>query len=268
MTSSDPNAAATDMVAPSVMATDDARVRLAVRDLCAGYGSVPVLWDVNLNVGPGEIVAVLGANGAGKSTLLRALSGAIPVRSGSVALDGRDIVGRSPDGILRLGLAHVLEGRHVFSSLTVDENLDVGAVVRPRSEVSAAREEIYDIFGDLRRLQRLRGGALSGGQQQQLAVARALMAKPRVLLLDEPSLGLSPQLVRTLTDLIRTVVERFGTSVVLVEQMIWMATELADRAYVVDDGRVVYEGVLDELEEARLSEAYLGARATTAGGSA
>jgi branched-chain amino acid transport system ATP-binding protein len=245
------------------VATDEGRPRLSVRNLCAGYGSATVLWDVNLHVGAGEIVAVLGANGAGKSTLLRALSGAIAVKSGAIALDDRDIVGNSPDNILRLGLAHVLEGRHVFSSLTVDENLDLGAVVRPRGEVSAAREEIYEIFADLRRLKGLRGGALSGGQQQQLAVARALMAKPRVLLLDEPSLGLSPQLVRTLTDLIRTVVERFGTSVVLVEQMIWMATELADRAYIVDHGRVVYEGVLDELEEARLSEAYLGARATT-----
>jgi branched-chain amino acid transport system ATP-binding protein len=232
--------------------------RLRVEGLGAGYGRLPVLHEVSLRVDAGELVAVLGANGAGKSTLLRTISGALPARGGVIELDGRSIAGLSPDQVVRRGLAHVLEGRHVFGALSVLENLDLGSIGRPRAEARQTLGELLEIFPDLARLRHLRGGALSGGQQQQLAVARALMSRPRVLLLDEPSIGLSPHLVQSLCKLLAEVVARFQTSVVLVEQAVWMARELARRGYVLEHGRIVYDGPLADLGAGVLADVYLG----------
>ena len=230
---------------------------LEISGLTVGYGGDPVLRDFGLHLDEGEVLAVLGANGAGKSTLLRTISGVLQPSSGTIRLDGVSIAGRRPDQLLRTGVAHVLEGRRILSSLTVEENLLLGAIGRG-SEVADRLGEMYEIFDDLKRLRKLAGGNLSGGQQQMLAIARALMARPRVLLLDEPSLGMAPVMVDRLVDLLRELRRRFDTSVLMVEQTVWMALSLADRVGLVQHGRIVFEGAVASLDEAMLSDAYFG----------
>ena len=238
---------------------------LEIRGLTVGYGGDPVLRDFDLHLDEGEVLAVLGANGAGKSTLLRTISGVLQPTAGTVRLDGEDIAGRRPDRLLRTGIAHVLEGRRILSSLTVEENLLLGAIGRG-PEVGERLGEMYEIFEDLKRLRKLSGGNLSGGQQQMLAIGRALMARPRVLLLDEPSLGMAPVIVDRLVDLLRELRRRFDTSVLMVEQTVWMALSLADRVGLVQHGRLVFEGAVESLDESMLGDAYFGGEVMVAQG--
>jgi branched-chain amino acid transport system ATP-binding protein len=236
---------------------------LEVEGLQAAYRDVPVLWGVSLAVGAGEIVALVGANGAGKSTLLRALSGLregyLAVTRGSARLDGQSLVGRDPAAIVALGVAHVPEGRHLFPGLTVRENLLLGGYAAlPRAERRARLEEVAAMLPFLAERRSQLAGSLSGGEQQILALGRALMQRPRLLMLDEPSLGLAPRMVRTLFDLVARV-RAGGVSVLLVEQNVRQALALADRGYVLDNGRVVLHGRGAELGEHRkLKRAYLG----------
>jgi branched-chain amino acid transport system ATP-binding protein len=212
---------------------------LEIQGLSVAYGSVGVLHDVTLAVHPGEIVALIGANGAGKSTLLKAVSGLLRPRAGSIRLEGAELVGRAPEAVARLGVAHVPEGRRIFPGLTVRENLLVGAAARPRGAggVEPALEEVYRLFPRLGERRRQRGWSLSGGEQQMLALGRGLMARPRLLLLDEPSLGLAPKLVREMFDTIQAI-NAAGATVLLVEQNAYLALQVARRGYVLENGRI------------------------------
>jgi branched-chain amino acid transport system ATP-binding protein len=224
------------------------------------YGRVQALFGVNLHVEEGEIVTLIGANGAGKSTTLRTISGLIRPRSGGLALDGADLtVPRSHD-IVALGISHVPEGRRIFTGLTVRENLDMGAyLVRDPREVARRLERVFGLFPRLKERVHQPGGTLSGGEQQMLAIGRALMTRPRLLLLDEPSLGIAPILVQEIFQEIRRINREDGTTILLVEQNANMALRLAHRGYVLETGRIVLE---DEaaalLENPQVKEAYLG----------
>jgi branched-chain amino acid transport system ATP-binding protein len=231
---------------------------LSARDLNAGYGPVHVLTGLSLDVEAGEIVVVLGANGAGKTTTLRALSGMIPVK-GSVILDGTDVTGRKPEDLVRLGVAHVPQGRGTFPELTVDENLRVGGFTRPGDEVAADAQRWYDLFPRLRERSTQLAGSMSGGEQQMLAIARALMSRPRLLLLDEPSLGLAPLVTRDVFDRIAEINRELGTTVLVVEQNANLALEIASRGYVLETGSIVASGTADELRDNDVvRRAYLG----------
>lgn len=231
---------------------------LDVSELEAGYGDIPVLRDVSLRVGSGEVVAVLGANGAGKTTLLRSLSGVIRPTAGSVRLEGTDITGWRPDQRLGSGLVLVPEGREVFDGLTVEENLRIGGFTRSAQDVAEDLASMYDRFAVLEDRRQQAAGTLSGGEQQQLAIARALMARPTILLLDEPSLGLAPVLVRQVFDLIADLKQE-GLTMVIVEQNTARALEIADRVYVQQVGRIVFEGTPEEIvRDDRLGAVYLG----------
>jgi branched-chain amino acid transport system ATP-binding protein len=235
---------------------------LTVHDLHAGYGDAAVLHGLSFSVDGGEICAILGANGAGKTTTLRALSGMIKAR-GTAALDGANVLGRAPDELARRGVAHVPEGRGTFSGLTVAENLRLGAHLRRRrrhrSTVAADLERVHRHFPVLRERMHQRAGSLSGGEQQMLAIARALMLRPRLLLLDEPSLGLSPIVTRELFDIVAAINANERTTVVLVEQNAHLALEIAHRAYVLETGRIATGGAPDEIRADRqIAQAYLG----------
>ncbi|TMR01226.1 ABC transporter ATP-binding protein [Actinomadura soli] len=232
---------------------------LRITGLRAGYGRVTGVADVSVEVRRGELVAVLGPNGAGKSTVLRAVSGMIRPWSGSVVLDGRDVTGLRSDLLVRAGMVHVPEGRRALPRLTVEENLRVGAFTRrDRAEVRATLEEIFDRFPRLRDRRAQKAGTLSGGEQQMLVIGRALMAKPKLLLLDEPSLGLSPLLVREVFEMIRTLAAD-GQTVLLVEQNVAQGLAVADRGYVLTAGRVTASGSAAELsEDPSLLRGYLG----------
>ncbi|MFN7151157.1 MAG: ABC transporter ATP-binding protein [Microthrixaceae bacterium] len=231
---------------------------LSARDLNAGYGPVQVLTGLSLDVEAGEIVVVLGANGAGKTTTLRALSGMIPVK-GTVSLDGTDVTGRKPEDLVRLGVAHVPQGRGTFPELTVDENLRVGGFTRSSDEVAADSERWYDLFPRLRERSTQLAGSMSGGEQQMLAIARALMSRPRLLLLDEPSLGLAPLVTRDVFDRIAEINRELGTTVLVVEQNANLALEIASRGYVLETGSIVASGTADELRDNDVvRRAYLG----------
>ncbi len=231
---------------------------LSAKDLNAGYGPVQVLTGLSLDVEAGEIVVVLGANGAGKTTTLRALSGMIPVK-GSVILDGTDVTGRKPEDLVRLGVAHVPQGRGTFPELTVDENLRVGGFTRSGDEVAADSERWYDLFPRLRERSTQLAGSMSGGEQQMLAIARALMSRPRLLLLDEPSLGLAPLVTRDVFDRIAEINRELGTTVLVVEQNANLALEIASRGYVLETGSIVASGTADELRDNDVvRRAYLG----------
>jgi branched-chain amino acid transport system ATP-binding protein len=228
---------------------------LEVEGLNAGYGHVEVLWDVDLSVGEGEVVALVGSNGAGKSTLLRALSGMIRPTGGDARLDGRSLVGLRPEQVVDLGIAHVPEGRRLFPGLTVRENLLVGAYSRRgRADIDRALE----LFPRLReRLDQL-AGSMSGGEQQMCALARGLMSSPRLLMIDELSLGLAPNLVETILDRLADI-RNDGTALLLVEQDVDAALRVADRGYVLENGRIVAAGASDDLlSDERVREAYLG----------
>jgi len=234
---------------------------LAITDLTVSYGPVRALKGVSLHVEQGEVVALLGANGAGKSTTLRAISGLVRPRAGDIRLRGSSIMRLPPAKIVRNGVAHCPEGRRVFASLTVAENLRLGAASREdASGVDEDREKLLSLFPILRTRRNQTAGTLSGGEQQQLALARALMARPSLLLLDEPSLGVAPLLVR---DIFRTLgqLKRQGVTMLLVEQNLSLALDIADRAYVLRTGEVRLSGVAEDLRDGeRVAEAYLGSR--------
>jgi branched-chain amino acid transport system ATP-binding protein len=231
---------------------------LELRDVGARYGPIRALHDVSLSVDEGEVVALLGANGAGKTTTLRAISGMVRT-AGEIVFGGRSIARRRPESVARLGVAHVPEGRGLFSELTVWENIRMGAVVNNRK---ALREETQRIFGyfpwmESRRYQP--AGTLSGGEQQMLALVRALVSRPRLLLLDEPSLGLAPTITRELFEIVRRLNEEEGLTVLVVEQNATIALEVAARAYVLEVGKVAVQGMSDELRRHEgVRKSYLG----------
>ncbi|MBJ7392834.1 MAG: ABC transporter ATP-binding protein [Chthoniobacterales bacterium] len=232
---------------------------LRVEDLVVRYGDIRAVKGISFQVERGEILALIGANGAGKTTTLRALSGMQPCE-GSVLLEGRDLRGLSPDEILRLGLSHVPEGRGIFGGLTVMENLQLGAWIR-RDKAARTRDlgMVMDIFPRLRERATQLAGTLSGGEQQMLAVGRALMSEAKILILDEPSMGLAPKLVQEIFSVIRQLNEK-GTTILLVEQNANMALRLAHRACLLETGNLVLEGPASELLiNPRVREAYLGA---------
>lgn len=232
---------------------------LKVEAVDAGYGGLQILQELSLEVPDGKVVALIGANGAGKTTTLRAISGLIRPSRGSITFDGQELAGRSPHEIVRAGLVQVPEGRELFGTLTVEENLRMGAFARPRGEIEAARAQVEEIFPVLADRRAQPAATMSGGQQQMLAIGRALMAAPKVLMLDEPSLGLAPKLVVQVFETVRTVRDA-GITVLLVEQNATHALRLADRAYVLENGRVVLEGAgVELLEDDRVRTAYLGA---------
>ena len=216
------------------------------------------LDNVNLSVAPGTITGLVGANGAGKSTTLKTISGLLRTRTGEITFDGQDIRTTAPHRIVGMGLAHVPEGRRVFLSMTVEENLEMGAFTRPVLGVSASLADVYQRFPRLQERRRQVAGTLSGGEQQMLAMGRALMSRPRLLMLDEPSMGLAPILVEQVFDIIRELHEA-GTTILLVEQNARMALSIADRGYVLETGSVVLEGTGAELMQSdAVKKAYLG----------
>jgi branched-chain amino acid transport system ATP-binding protein len=228
---------------------------LEVRGLAAGYGRVQVLWDVDLEVGEGEVVALVGSNGAGKTTLLRAVSGMITPTDGEVRLAGDSLVGRAPEEAVRAGISHVPEGRRLFAGLTVRENLHVGAYVHGEHADIDRAIELFPRLGE--RLDQV-AGSLSGGEQQMCAIARGLMANPKLIMIDELSLGLAPNLVEQMLERLTSVTEA-GTAVLLVEQDVDAALEAAARGYVLENGRIVASGESSALlEDPRIREAYLG----------
>ena len=235
---------------------------LEIRDLVVRYGEIEALRGISLNVEQGQVVTLLGANGAGKSTTLRAISGLEKPASGDILFDGKSIAGKGPETIVRLGIAHVPEGRRVFPGLTVKENIMLGASNRRASsrEISREADAMFDLFPDIRTFANTLGWTLSGGQLQMVAVARGLMAKPRLLLLDEPSLGLAPVIVQAVFRIISQI--RQTTTVLLVEQNARMGLSVADYGYVLETGRIVLGGKPDELwgNEA-IRAAYLGGHA-------
>ena len=235
---------------------------LRVDDLHVFYGPIHALKGVSLSVEEGEIVTLIGANGAGKTTLLRAISGLTPPRRGTIHFQERSLLRRLPEDIVRLGVSHVPEGRRIFANLTVQENLELGAFLRnDRAELARDLERVFDLFPRLRERLHQLAGTLSGGEQQMLAIGRALMARPRLLLLDEPSLGLAPLLVRTIFDVIREINGQ-GTTILLVEQNAHMALSVAHRAYVLETGRIVLEGPAEALRQSEaIRAAYLGGQA-------
>ncbi len=231
---------------------------LEVRALSASYGPVRALDNIDLTVAAGELVALVGANGAGKTTLLRTLSGLLPAGGGSVTFDGEAITNASPERRVRLGITQVPEGRQVFTALSIEDNLRLGAYTRRREEAQDALARVYALFPVLRERGDALAGDLSGGQQQMLAIGRALMARPRLLLLDEPSMGLAPQVVDEIFDVILGL-RRSGTTVLLVEQNAPMALSIADRAYVIESGRLVMEGTgAALLQNDQIQRVYLG----------
>lgn len=225
---------------------------LKVDQLVAGYGKVEVLHGISLEVQPGQLVTLIGSNGAGKTTTLRVLSGMIRPASGSITLGGTEISGLPAHAITRKGLAHSPEGRRVFSTLSVSDNLQLGAFprltgARPRGDVAADRERMFEIFPRLKERRAQLAGTLSGGEQQMLAIGRALMSKPRLLLLDEPSLGLAPLVCRQIFGAIRDLNRRTGLTVLLVEQNAYQALRLAHRGYVLVNGAITLAGTGAEL---------------------
>lgn len=232
---------------------------LEVKDLNVYYGAIHALQGISFHIEEGEIVSLIGANGAGKSTTLRTISGLLRARSGSIQFKGHDITTTAAQNIVRLGLSHVPEGRKIFSPLTVRENLDMGAFTRSdQAEIKASIERVYASFPRLRERQSQLGGTLSGGEQQMLATGRGLMSRPSLLLLDEPSMGLSPIMVEEIFKIIKEINSQ-GTSILLVEQNALMALSIANRAYVLETGRIAMEGpAKDILENPQVKEVYLG----------
>jgi len=235
---------------------------LEVTNLVARYGRITALSDVSLTVDEGEVVTLIGANGAGKTTTLRTISGLMRPASGTIRFDGRDITRVAPNEIVRAGIGHSPEGRRVFPRMTVRENLELGAYTRrAKDEIAADIERVLTIFPRLRERYAQKAGTMSGGEQQMLAIGRALMSRPRLLLLDEPSLGLSPKLVQTIFEVIRDISAR-GTTILLIEQNARQALAVASRGYVLEVGRIAHQGAAADLTASEVVRAaYLGGAA-------
>jgi branched-chain amino acid transport system ATP-binding protein len=232
---------------------------LTLKSVQAGYGRLPVLKGISLHVRAGEVVTLIGGNGAGKTTTLRAISGLLPVWRGSLEFSGRDLTRLSPEKIVTQGLALVPEGRRVFTTLSVNANLELGAYHRPdKKQVRRDVEEVKERFPILRERAHQAAGTLSGGEQQILAIGRALMAKPKLLMLDEPSMGLAPRMMAQVYAILRELKDA-GTTLLLVEQNARAALRLADRGYVIETGRIILQGPAAELQEdPEVQRAYLG----------
>jgi branched-chain amino acid transport system ATP-binding protein len=231
---------------------------LAIRDLEVGYGTIPALHGIDLDVEKGEIVTLIGANGAGKTTTLRTISGLLKPRKGEVTFNGQSINGIKPHVITARGISHVPEGRGIFSNLTVQDNLELGAYLRKDKISQAEYNRVFTLFPVLKDRFKQNAGTLSGGEQQMLAISRALMSKPAVLLLDEPSLGLAPQMVQTIFRVIREI-NAEGTTILLVEQNAHMALVTAHRGYVMETGRItITDDTKALLASDRIKKAYLG----------
>ena len=230
---------------------------LRTEGLRASYGQVDVLLGIDIDVNEGEMVVILGANGAGKTTTMRAVSGTV-ARSGSIIFDGQEIVSESAESIVRLGIAHVPQGRGTFADLTVEENLRIGAYIR-KDSVESDIERWYETFPRLGERKSQKAGSLSGGEQQMLAIARALMSRPRLLLCDEPSLGLAPLVTQELFGVLKTLNQEEGLSVLLVEQNANLALKVAHRVYLLETGQVVASGSAESIAgDERIRKAYLG----------
>jgi branched-chain amino acid transport system ATP-binding protein len=232
---------------------------LEVNKLCASYGATQVLYDVDFALEAGHITAILGANGAGKTTTLRALCQVVKT-SGSIQFDGQQLVGKSTDGVVRMGVAHVPDGRGTFTGLSVEENLRLGAYVRGnKSEMMQDMERMFERFPILKQRRHQQAGTLSGGEQQMLAISRALMLRPKLLLLDEPSFGLAPLIVAEIFRIMRAINKEDGVSMLLVEQNASLALDLADHAYLLETGRVALSGPSDTIKnDESVRRAYLG----------
>ncbi|WP_206086458.1 ABC transporter ATP-binding protein [Ollibium composti] len=232
---------------------------LEVSDLEVAYGDVRALWGVSIHVEAGSVVAIVGANGAGKTTLLRAISGLLPVRRGTIALGGASLAGPAPEAIARMGIAHVPEGRGLFRQMTVLENLELGAFQpKARANMRQALDKAYALFPRLKERAGQKAGSLSGGEQQMLAIARATMSDPKLLILDEPSIGLSPLVVQQMFSLIETL-HRQGVTILLVEQNIHQALKIADYAFVLKTGEIAMQGTGAELiADPEIQKAYMG----------
>ena len=230
---------------------------LKIEDLEVSYGAVQALRGISMEVNDGEIVSLIGANGAGKTTTLHAITGLVPIKSGSVIYDGHDLRKAEPSKIITYKLAHVPEGRHIFPQMTVEENLEMGAYADPAG-MEETMKDVYKRFPRLDERRRQLAGTLSGGEQQMLAVGRALMAKPKMILMDEPSMGLSPLLVKEIFAIIQEV-NKQGITILLVEQNAKMALAISDRAYVLETGTIKMEGEATELaNNIEVRKAYLG----------
>ncbi len=233
---------------------------LVVKDLNVAYGDTQVLWDINISVAKGEVIALVGSNGAGKTTLLRTISGLNRPKSGQISINGQDLTQATPAQRVRLGVAHVPEGRQLFAGLEVRENILIGAYLRTAGqEVRRDLDFMFETFPEVAARRNQQAGTLSGGEQQMVALARGLMSRPQVLLIDELSLGLAPVVVEKLFNLIRNVQKELGIGVLVVEQDVEMAFEMADRGYILDTGMIVKEGRGEELlGDDAIRKAYLG----------
>ena len=233
---------------------------LEIKNLSVSYGAIEAVKDISLTVNDGEIVSLIGANGAGKTTTLHTITGLTPAQSGSVMFNGVDLLKTHSNKIVTLGMAHIPEGRHVFTRMSVQENLEMGAFsLKDRSHMAADLNMVFDYFPRLKERRNQLAGTLSGGEQQMLAMGRALMSHPNTILMDEPSMGLSPKLVKEICAIIRKLHDE-GITVLLVEQNAKMALSIADRAYVLETGRITMEGdAQDLLHDEQVRKAYLGA---------
>lgn len=232
---------------------------LHIEEINVYYGNIHALKDVSLDVNEGEIVTLIGANGAGKSTLLKTISGLLKPKNGTISFEGESIAGKQAQAIVKKGISQVPEGRRVFANMTVEENLELGAFLRKdKSAIKDDFGKVYELFPRLYERRKQQSGTLSGGEQQMLAMGRALMARPRLLLLDEPSMGLAPILVKTIFKIIEEI-NSTGTTIMLVEQNANMALSIAHRVYVIETGRVVISGTADDLRASdQIKSAYLG----------
>jgi branched-chain amino acid transport system ATP-binding protein len=231
---------------------------LEINNLYSGYNKIKVLEDINIKVPDGQIIVVIGRNGAGKSTLLNTISGLVKIKSGSILMDGEKIPS-APHKIVASGITQIPEGRRIFPSLTIEENLIMGGYLATGSEISSRKEEVYSTFPILKERYHQQAGTLSGGEQQMLAMGRGMMANPKIMLLDEPSLGLAPLIFAQVFDLVKKLNQERNMTIVLVEQNAAIALGMADYAYVLEDGKIVIEGMgCDLIADPKVRAAYLG----------
>ena len=233
---------------------------LELRNVCAAYGNIQVLHNIDLEIHSGEIITLIGANGAGKSTTLMAISGIVPVRSGKILFEGKNINKLSPEKLVAQGISQVPEGRHIFPELTVMENLDMGAFLRNDTQgIKEDLDYVFSLFPILADRKNQDGGTLSGGEQQMLAMSRALMARPKLMLLDEPSMGLAPLVIKQIFEIVKKINKEHNTTIFLVEQNANQALHVADRGYVIENGAITISDSADNLlQNQDIQKAYLG----------